>query len=131
MQPLRRDVAVDAARGIGEREPGLGAEERLVLDAELVDARDGDLRLSVRVAVADHDRPNDVRARVVAEAVARRRPAFVDRLQLGRPLEIDDRLEWLGGALDPARGPPGLFQGAPRGRPRGARATADPAGKAR
>ena len=40
VQPLRRDVDVDAALAVGHREPRLGPEERLVLDAELVDAAD-------------------------------------------------------------------------------------------
>ena len=34
VQPLRRDVDVDAALAVGHREPRLGAEERLVLDAD-------------------------------------------------------------------------------------------------
>ena len=38
VQPLRRDVDVDAALAVGHREAGLGAEERLVLDPELVDS---------------------------------------------------------------------------------------------
>ena len=38
VQPLGRDVDVDPALAVGHREPGLGAEERLVLDAGLVDA---------------------------------------------------------------------------------------------
>ena len=73
VQPLRRDVDVDAALAVGHREAGLGAEERLVLDPELVDARDGDVAVGVGVAVADHDVAHDVRARVVAVAVAVRR----------------------------------------------------------
>src|SRR5205814_8933903 len=77
VQPLPRDVDVDAAFSVGDREPGLRAQEGLVLDAELVDARDGDLGLRIRVAVADHDRAHDVRTGVIAEAVARRRPAVV------------------------------------------------------
>ena len=40
VQPLRGDVDVDAALAVGHREPGLGAEERLVLAAELVGAGD-------------------------------------------------------------------------------------------
>ena len=39
MEPLRRDVEVDAAFAVGDGEPRLGAEERLVLDPDLVDAR--------------------------------------------------------------------------------------------
>jgi hypothetical protein len=36
VQPLGRDVDVDAALPVGDGEARLGAEERLVLDAELV-----------------------------------------------------------------------------------------------
>ena len=43
VQPLRRDVDVDAALAVGNREPRLRPEERLVLDAELVDAADRDV----------------------------------------------------------------------------------------
>ena len=43
VQPLRRDVDVHAALTVGDGEPGLGAEERLVLDPELVDAADEDV----------------------------------------------------------------------------------------
>ena len=39
VEPLGRDVDVDAALAVGDREPRLGAEERLVLLADLVDAR--------------------------------------------------------------------------------------------
>ena len=75
--------------------PGLRPEERLVLAAELVDALDRDVTLDVRVAVPDHDRADDVRPRVVAVAVAHRRPVGMERLLLGRPLGIDDELERL------------------------------------
>ena len=43
VQPLRRDVDVDAALAVGDGEPRLGPEERLVLDPDLVDALDGDV----------------------------------------------------------------------------------------
>ena len=95
VEPLRRDVDVDAALAVRYREPGLGAEERLVLAAELVHALDGDVARDVRVAVTDHDRADDVRARVVAVAVAHRRAVGVERLLLGRPLGVDDGLERL------------------------------------
>ncbi len=36
VQPLRRDVDVDAALAVGHGEPGLGAEEGLILDPDLV-----------------------------------------------------------------------------------------------
>jgi hypothetical protein len=39
-QPLGGDVDVDAALAVRNREPGLGAEECLVLDPDLVDALD-------------------------------------------------------------------------------------------
>ena len=40
VQPLRRDVDVDAALAVRDGEPRLRAEERLILDADVVDARD-------------------------------------------------------------------------------------------
>ena len=43
----------------------------------------------------DHDRADDVRPRVVAVAVAGRRPVGMERLLLGRALGIDDELERL------------------------------------
>ena len=55
VQPLRRDVDVDAALAVGDREARLGAEEGLVLDPELVDAGDGHVAARVRVAVPDHE----------------------------------------------------------------------------
>ena len=38
VEPLRGDVDVDAALAVGHREARLGAEEGLVLDADVVDA---------------------------------------------------------------------------------------------
>ena len=99
VQPLRRHVDVDAALAVGHREPGLRPEERLVLNPELVDALDADLAGGLRVAVADHDRAQDVRARVVAEAVAGGRVLVVDRRLLGGALHVGHRLERL--VLDP------------------------------
>jgi hypothetical protein len=107
VQPLRRDVDVDAALAVRDCEARLGPEERLVLDAELVDALDRDVALSIRVAVADDDRAQDVRARVLAEAVAGSRVLVVDRRLLRRALHVDDRLERL--VLHPH-----LLGGAPR-----------------
>ena len=52
VEPLRRDVDVDAALAVRDREARLRAEERLILDARLVDAFDGDLALGLRIAVA-------------------------------------------------------------------------------
>ena len=91
VQPLRRDVDVDAALAVGDREPRLGPEERLVLDPDVVDARHRDVALRVRVAVPDHHVPDDVRPRIVAVAVAHRRPVRVERLQLGRALHVGRR----------------------------------------
>ena len=99
VQPLRRHVDVDAALAVGHREPGLRPEEGLVLDPELVDALDADLAGGVRVAVADHDRAQDVRPRVVAEAVAGGRVLVVDRRLLHGALHVGHRLERL--VLDP------------------------------
>ena len=45
--------------------------------------------------MADDHVPDDVRARVVAVAVAHRRPVGVERLLLGRALGVDDELERL------------------------------------
>src|SRR5919204_1897149 len=99
VQPLRRDVDVDPAVAVRDRQPGLRPEERLVLDPELVDAADGDVTLGFGVTVPDHDRAQDVRTRVVTEAVACGRVLVVQRLLVGRALGINDRLEWL--VLDP------------------------------
>ena len=95
VQPLRGDVDVDAALPVGHGEPGLGAEEGLILDAELVGALDDDVGLGLGVAVADDDVADDVRARVVEVAVALRPALGVDRLHLGGALGIDDRVERL------------------------------------
>jgi hypothetical protein len=99
VQPLRRDVDVDAALAVGDREPGLGPEEGLVLDPELVHALDADLCGRLGVAVADHDRAQHVRARIVAEAVAGSRVLVVDRRLLGGTLHVRHGLERL--VLDP------------------------------
>ena len=95
VQPLGRDVDVDAALAVRHREARLRAEERLVLDAELVGARDDDVARCVRVAVPDHQVADDVRARVVAVAVAHRRPVGMERLLRERALGVDHRLERL------------------------------------
>ena len=94
----------------GDGEPGLGPEERLVLDADLVDARHRHVGRRVGVAVADDHVPDDVRAGIVAVAVPHRRAVGVERLLLGRPLGIDDELERL--VLDPdlLGGPAGLLR---------------------
>ena len=101
VEPLGRDVDVDAALAVRDRDPGLGAEKRLILLADVVDALDRDVRLRVGIAAADHHRADDVRARIVAVAVTHRRPVGMERLHLGRPLGVDDGLERL--VLDPHR----------------------------
>ena len=95
VQPLRRDVDVDAALAVRDRDARLRAEERLVLLADLVDAGDRDVRRRVRVAAPDDERADDVRPRVVAVAVPHRRAVRMERLRLGRALGVDDRLERL------------------------------------
>jgi hypothetical protein len=55
VQPLRRDMDVDAALPVGDRNPGLRPEERLVLLADLVVAGDGDISGGVRIASLDAD----------------------------------------------------------------------------
>ena len=82
--------------------PGLGAEERLILLADVVDALDGDVPVGVGIAAPDHHRAHDVRARIVAVAVPHRRAVGMERLHLGRALGIGDGLERL--VLDPHGG---------------------------
>ena len=102
MQPLRRDVDVDTALAVRDGEPRLGPEERLILDAELVDAAHDDVAGRVGIAVPDHHVPHDVRPRIVAVAVAHRRAVGMQRLLHERALHVDDRLERL--VLDHDRG---------------------------
>ena len=109
VQPLRGDVDVDAALAVRDREPRLGAEEGLILDADVVDARHGHVAFGVGIAVADDDVPHDVRALIVAVAVRHRRPVGVERLLLGRALHVDDRLEQLVLDLDCGGGPARLL----------------------
>ena len=52
VQPLRRDVDVDAALAVGDRDARLRAEEGLVLGGGLVDPAHRHVALDVRVAVA-------------------------------------------------------------------------------
>ena len=86
VQPLRGDVDVDAALAVRDREARLGAEERLVLDPDLVVALDGD----VAGASGSPCRMTRCRTtfgpRIVAVAVSHRRPVRVERLLLGRAL---------------------------------------------
>ena len=93
VKPLRRHVDVDAALAVRHRESGLRAEERLVLDAELVHALDDRVARRLGVAVPDHDVADDVGSRVVAVAVPHRGPVRMERLLLERALHVDDRLE--------------------------------------
>ena len=99
VQPLRCDVDVDAALAVGNGQPGLRAEERLVPDAELVRPFDDHVRLGVGVAVADDHMADDIRARVLQVAVAVGPALRVDRLHFRGALGVDDRLERL--VLDP------------------------------
>ena len=48
VQPLRRDVDVDAAFAVRDRDARLRPEERLILLADVVHAFDGDVRRSRR-----------------------------------------------------------------------------------
>ena len=100
VEPLGGDVDVDAALAVRHREARLWPEEGLILDADVVDARHHDLALRVGIAVRDHEVPDDVRSRVVAIAVPHRRPVFVERLDLGRPLHVGDDRELLVGDDD-------------------------------
>ncbi len=109
VEPLRCHVDVDAALAVRDREARLGAEERLILDAELVDALDDDVPGRVGIAVADHHVPDDVRPRIVAVAVAHGRTIGVEWLLLERALHVDDGLERLVLHDDRFECAPGLF----------------------
>lgn len=82
VQPLRRDVQLDAAVGTRDGQAGFGAHERLVLHADLVAALDGDVAHHGRVAVTQLDGPEHV-------AVG------MDRSCDERHLRIDDGVELL------------------------------------
>ncbi len=110
VEPLSRDVDVDPALAVGNGQAGLRPEEGLVLHAELVDPAHRDLALGVRVAVPDHNRAEDVRARVLAKAVACGRVLLVQGLLFGCPLGVDDRLERLVLDVDPLRRAAGLLR---------------------
>ena len=103
VDPLGGDVDVDASLSVRDGEAGLGAEECLVLGADLVDAADRDVALDVWVAVPDDHRADDVGARVVAEAVAGGRPVRMQRLLLRRSLGIGNRWQLLVRDLDRGR----------------------------
>ena len=110
VQPLGRDVDVDAALAVRHGEPRFGAEERLILDADVVDTAHSHVALGVRVAVADDHVADDVRPLVVAVAVRHRRAIRMERRLLGRPLHVRDRLEHLVLDADGSGGTPRLLR---------------------
>ena len=95
VEPLRRDVDVDAALSVGNRDPRLRPQERLILLPDLVDPFDTHIRGRVGIAPSDPHRADDVRPRVVAVPMPHRGPIRVERIHLRRPLGIGDRLERL------------------------------------
>ena len=109
VQPLGGDVDVHASFPVRDTEPGLGPEERLILHAELVDARHGHVPLRLGITVADDEVADDVRPRVVAVAVPHRGPVRVEGLRLEGLLGIDDRLERLVLDQDPVGRATGLL----------------------
>ena len=64
VKPLRREMQVDAALAVRDREARLRAERRLVLHADLVLASDHNLRMRRRLAVPDLHPARDVAVRV-------------------------------------------------------------------
>ena len=110
VQPLRRDVDVDAALAVGHGQARLRAEEGLILDADLVLAAHDDLARDVGVAVPDDDAAHDVRALVVAVAVAHRRAVGVQRRHLERARHVVDRRQRLVLDRDRAHGVARLLQ---------------------
>jgi hypothetical protein len=96
VQPLRRDVQLDAPVAVGNCQPGLRTQERLVLDADLVTAADDHLAGGARVTAHDRDRPQQVALRV-------------QRGRAGgqRGLHRDDRVQRLVAHVDQGRGAPG------------------------
>ena len=102
VEPLGRDVDVDAALPVRDRDAGLGAEERLILLAGLVDAFHHDVAGHVGIAAPDHHGADDVGTRVVPVAVTHRGPVGMERIHLGRALGVRDRIERL--VLDADRG---------------------------
>ena len=95
VQPLSGDVDVDAAFSIGNREPRLGPEERLILAPDLVHAGHRHLALGVGIAVADHHVAHDVRPVVLAVAVPPRRLLRMEVRHLRGARHVVDRLERL------------------------------------
>ena len=82
VQPLRGDVEVDATLAVRDREARLGAEERLVLHADLVLAGDDDVGVRVGVAVADPHVAQDVPRQVELRCIRGHRP-----LRIGQRLQ--------------------------------------------
>jgi hypothetical protein len=82
VQPLRRDVEIDAAGAVGHREPGLRPEERLVLHADLVVAADDHGGGRLRVAA-----PDDDAAQLVAARMQRRRAGSDRAFGVGHGIE--------------------------------------------
>ena len=73
VQPLGRDVDVDAALAVRDRDPRLRAEEGLVLLAELVVAGDDDVSGRVGVAAPHRELADDVRLRALGRHRGARR----------------------------------------------------------
>ena len=96
VQPLGGDVQVDPALAVGHGQAGLGAEEGLVLHADLVLAGDHDGGGCLLVAVADADVAQDV-------AVGVERGSAVGHGGLG----VDQRVELLVVDRDQGGGPAG------------------------
>src|SRR5262249_13313792 len=109
VEPLGGREDVDPALAVRHREARLRPEERLILRSGLVDTLDHDLAGDAGIAVADHDRADDVGARIVAVAVALRGSFRMEVRLLRRPLHVGDELERLVLDADPLRGPPRLL----------------------
>jgi len=78
VQPLGRDVEVDAALAVRNREPRLGAQRRLVLHADLVLALDHHVGARGLFAVADLDVPEQVAVWMQARRARGKRLLGVD-----------------------------------------------------
>ena len=119
VQPLGRHIDVDTALPVRYGKARFRPEKRLVLNADLVDAFDAHVTDRVRIAVSDHHVPDDVRAVVLAVAVAVGRLLGMQVGLLGRALHVGDRLELLvvdDDALGGAAGLLGMLGGDERDR---------------